>query len=79
METRMMKALGSVQEVPGPGEVLRLGPTGSFVWHPEYDSLFIRGCYPRLVDVLTRQPGSRRYIGRWRVLALAYAGAQSLV
>lgn len=71
----MMKALHSMQELPGPGEVLKLDV--SFLLHPEYDSVFVRECYPRLFDALVRHPKPRKYIGRWPALALAYRGAQS--
>eukprot|EP00198_Chlamydomonas_reinhardtii_P003461 XP_001692797.1 splicing factor [Chlamydomonas reinhardtii] len=58
--TRMMKALHSMQELPGPGEVLKLDV--SFLLHPEYDSVFVRECYPRLFDALVRHPKPRKYI-----------------
>ncbi len=41
----MMKALGAMQKLPGPGEVLRLGPNASFLLQQEYDSLYVRKCY----------------------------------
>ncbi|PNH12505.1 hypothetical protein TSOC_000560, partial [Tetrabaena socialis] len=58
--TRMMEALHSMQALPGPGEVLQLG--AFFLFHPDYSSLFVRECYPRLFDALTRHPKPKRFI-----------------
>jgi hypothetical protein len=71
----MMKALHSIQALPGPGEVLKLD--AAFLLHPTHDSLFVRECYPRLFDALVSDFELRTYIGRWPALALAYRGAQS--
>ena len=62
----MMEALRSIQVVPGPGELLKLGAT-SFLLHPEHDAIFVRECYPRLFDALVCKPRPRLYIGRWPV------------
>ncbi|PNW84002.1 hypothetical protein CHLRE_04g212200v5 [Chlamydomonas reinhardtii] len=57
----MMEALRSVQVLPGPGEVLKLGAI-SFVLHPEYDALFVRECYPHLFEALVCKPEPTLYI-----------------
>ncbi len=69
----MMRALHSIQALPGPGEVLKLDV--AFLLHPRNDSLFVRECYPRLFDALVSD--SELSIGRWPALVLAYRGAQS--
>ncbi|KAG2424297.1 hypothetical protein HXX76_014675 [Chlamydomonas incerta] len=58
--TRMMKALHSMQALPGPGEVLKLDV--SFLFHPMYDSLFVREWYPQLFDALVCYPKPSKYI-----------------
>ncbi len=41
----MVEALRGIQVLPGPGEVLSVGPDATFDLHPEHDSLFVRECY----------------------------------
>ena len=73
----MMEALRSVQVLPGPGEVLKLGAI-SFVLHPEYDALFVRECYPHLFEALVCKPEPTLYIGGWPVCVNAWGGQSPL-
>lgn len=68
--TLMMEALRDIQVLPGPGKVLSVGPHASFHLHPDYDSLFVRECYPRLFDAIVREPTPTRYIGEWLITSL---------
>ncbi len=74
----MMKALRSMQELPGPGGVLSLGPDAFFLFDQDDNALFVRKCYPGLFNALASESTPRMYIGRWPALVLAHRRMQSL-
>lgn len=73
----MMKALRSMQVLPGPGQVLRLGTGAAFRFDQDCNSLFVRNCYLGLFSALASMPTPRLYVGRWPELVLAHRIMQS--
>lgn len=60
----MVAALLRMPAVPGPGELLSLGPNIVFQFQPDFSALYVRECYPRLFDALVCDEKPTKYIGR---------------
>ncbi|KAG2424451.1 hypothetical protein HXX76_014504 [Chlamydomonas incerta] len=58
----MVAALLRMPAVPGPGELLSLGPNVVFQFQPDFSALYVRECYPRLFDALVCDEKPTKYI-----------------
>ncbi len=70
--------------MPEPGELLQLrpdipnGPKVCLMFHPKYDALFVRDCYPRVFDVLMEDDTPVAYVGRWPAFVFTRCGGSCL-
>ncbi|KAG2435155.1 hypothetical protein HXX76_007239 [Chlamydomonas incerta] len=58
----MVAALLRMPAVPGPGELLSLGPNVVFQFQPDFSTLYVRECYPRIFDALVCDEKPTKYI-----------------
>ncbi|EFJ45432.1 hypothetical protein VOLCADRAFT_94291 [Volvox carteri f. nagariensis] len=58
----MVAALLRMPALPGPGELLSLGPNVVFQFQPDFSALYVRECYPRLFDALVCDEKPTKYI-----------------